>query len=578
MITYERGGIHYFLKLFKTNGSVFPFALKIAFPCSVLAAAVRMLINFELLNELRDPRAVILDNAVWGGFSFLVGFLVVFRTSQAYSRFWDGCTSTHQMRAEWFDACSALVSFCKHSKAAPQQIEWFKHTLIRLFSMLHALALAEIEDSDDDDMESIEAFKYELLDAHAIDAESLQTIKISKSKVELVYQWIQQLIVEQIQTEVMSIPAPILSRAFQEIANGMVQFHEALKISTIPFPFPYAQTCDCLLVMHWFCVPLVVATWVTEPWWALIFSFIQVFILWSLNCIAVEIENPFGRDANDIDAEAMQAEINVHLRMLLNPETLRTPQLSQEAAVYCLEPYYASESSAPRDPSGLGSRSQHPSLRRRSSFVDVWNDLSRPAMETPDCSRRLQKGMTNDSLCDSVGSLDTLNSFQSRHSSGHVGRGVRRSRRERRRSAGSRSGRLASKNLDASIGAEVGPTDNGPTVEVSESSTGDVTQISFVSEIQGTPRGGLLGGRAQASEQQSRTGHGAANGVEGLPAGYRLGEAANGPHSSQRGLAQLRTASGDDGCPAWGQTLDPEAQLGGDHSPKRHVPPAMPKG
>ena len=33
---------------------------------------------------------------------------------------------------------------------------------------------------------------------------------------------------------------------------------------------------------------------------------LQVFILWSLNAIALEIENPFGFDANDIDAQAMQ--------------------------------------------------------------------------------------------------------------------------------------------------------------------------------------------------------------------------------------------------------------------------------
>ncbi|CAK0830093.1 unnamed protein product [Prorocentrum cordatum] len=93
---------------------------------------------------------------------------------------------------------------------------------------------------------------------------------------------------------VLTIPAPILSRAFQEIANGMCQFHEAIKIATIPFPFPYAQTCDCLLIMHWLVTPLVVSQWVSAPSWGALFSFIQVFIYWCLNLIAVEIEQPFG--------------------------------------------------------------------------------------------------------------------------------------------------------------------------------------------------------------------------------------------------------------------------------------------
>jgi len=34
---------------------------------------------------------------------------------------------------------------------------------------------------------------------------------------------------------------------------------------------------------------------------AFIFVALQVFILWALNFIAIEIENPFGTDANDID-------------------------------------------------------------------------------------------------------------------------------------------------------------------------------------------------------------------------------------------------------------------------------------
>merc|ERR1719282_664079 len=196
--------------------------------------------------------------------------------------------------------------------------------------MLHGVALAEIEDSNSNSFEHIEAFKYELLDIEGIDPISLQTIKESDSKVELVYQWIQQLIVENIDSGVLVIPPPILSRAFQELANGMCQFHEAIKISSIPFPFPYAQTCNWLLIMHWFVTPLVVSQWVTEPWWGAIFSFLQVFIYWCLNCIAVEIENPFGKDANDIDAQRMQTEINRHLLLLVEAPTKRTPHLSDE--------------------------------------------------------------------------------------------------------------------------------------------------------------------------------------------------------------------------------------------------------
>merc|ERR1712046_94535 len=102
----------------------------------------------------------------------------------------------------------------------------------------------------------------------------------------------------------------------QEIANGMVAFHDAMKISYVPFPFPYAQTCDALLILHYVVVPFLTAQWVSNAWWGVLFCFIPVFCLWSLNLIAVEIENPFGTDDNDLDGHYMQEELNRHLSML----------------------------------------------------------------------------------------------------------------------------------------------------------------------------------------------------------------------------------------------------------------------
>merc|ERR1719149_279004 len=114
----------------------------------------------------------------------------------------------------------------------------------------------------------------------------------------------------------------------------MVEFHDAMKISYIPFPFPYAQVCDSLLILHWLVVPFVVSQWVTNPVWATIFGFVQVFILWALNFIAVELENPFGMDANDLDGHNMQMESNEHLLLLLQPSTERTPTLSERHAKF----------------------------------------------------------------------------------------------------------------------------------------------------------------------------------------------------------------------------------------------------
>lgn len=330
MITYESGGLHCLFRIVKLKGSVVPKALLVALPCALASALLKTAIQHGLLPSLESADSIVLNSAAWSGFSFFVGFLVVFRTSESYKRFWEGCTSTHQMRAEWFDACSALVAFCKISPASPARVREFQNKVVRLFSMLHALALADVEDSGED-IDKIEAFNYELVDVGGIDEESLATLRDSACKVELIYQWIQQIIVEEIHSGLLNIPPPILSRSFQELANGMVAFHEAIKISFIPFPFPYAQTCDILLSLHLMVIPFVVSQWTTTPFFAALFSFIQVLTLWSLNFIAVEIENPFGTDDNDIDCRSMQLELNQQLQMIIKPSTLRSPQLSHDA-------------------------------------------------------------------------------------------------------------------------------------------------------------------------------------------------------------------------------------------------------
>lgn len=333
MITYTSGGAWYLLKVFQVKGSVFPSALLVALPCTAFAAVLKILIDAGHMNVFASDDSILSETQAWSGFSFFVGFLVVFRTSQAYSRFWDGSSATHRMRAEWFDACSSLIAFCKHAKAENSAISKFQNTLVRLFSMLHACALAELEvlNADFEDANDALSYKFDLIDPEGFDEESLELIMRSDSKVELIFSWIQFHIVENIGTGVLSIPPPILSRSFQEIANGMVAFHEAIKIAYIPFPFPYAQTCDCLLILHWLVIPFVVSQWVTSPIWAGVFTFMQVFILWSLNFIAVEIENPFGMDDNDLDGHHMQGEMNRHLILLLSKSSARVPRLQASA-------------------------------------------------------------------------------------------------------------------------------------------------------------------------------------------------------------------------------------------------------
>jgi len=166
------------LNLFQMKGSLFPLSFLTAAPCAAFAGGLK---HFKVIGQTE----ILNDNTLWGGFSFLVGFLIVFRTSEAYSRFWGGCTATHQMRAEWSDAASAIMSFCKHSTAPEKEILHFKHIVIRLFSLLHTMALGDIEECED--IEAMVAFDLELIDPNGLDKETWRALSRSHHKVALVF-------------------------------------------------------------------------------------------------------------------------------------------------------------------------------------------------------------------------------------------------------------------------------------------------------------------------------------------------------------------------------------------------------
>merc|ERR1719413_266443 len=110
--------------------------------------------------------------------------------------------------------------------------------------------------------------------------------------------------------------------------------------------------------MHWLMVPLIVCQWMETWYLAAVFAFIQVFTLWTLNLIAVELENPFGSDPNDIDTLQMQVTMNIHLRLLINTTTQRTPLLTAAFPDY----------------DALAYNVTRPALE--SSFHDLWAEIA----------------------------------------------------------------------------------------------------------------------------------------------------------------------------------------------------------
>lgn len=319
MIRYKTGGVLHITNLLRIQGSVFPPSFLLAFPNAVATALLKI---FDLVQ----PDSIMLSSATWSGLLTLIGFLVVFRTSHAYARFWEGARAASCMRFEWVHCASLLVAFCKYSSASEKECMRFKHTIVRLFSILHATAMSEVFDESGKDC--LEA-NLNLIDAQGLDVQMWEIIEQSTCKFNMVLNWILQLMVVNTKSGVLAMPPPILSKAYQHLGNGTGTLYNAITISSTPLPFPYAQICDVVLLVHWVVTPFITAQWVESAVWAALFSFIQVFVFCSLNTVAVEIEQPFGMDANDLSAEEFQERMNECLLSLLAQDEMPLPRLSE---------------------------------------------------------------------------------------------------------------------------------------------------------------------------------------------------------------------------------------------------------
>mmetsp|Transcript_33330 Transcript_33330/g.75994 ORF Transcript_33330/g.75994 Transcript_33330/m.75994 type:complete len:602 (-) Transcript_33330:216-2021(-) len=310
MKSYSTGtwGIEF---VFSVSGSVFPKSLVWALPDALAAVAVCFASrNNEGRNVLHlDEDDVSRCISLMGGYYALMGFILVFRSQLAYSRWWEGGALLQQLRGEWFNAYSSLLAFCSTQEADRHDVELFQSLLMRLMSILYSSALEQVAD--------LKEKEFEIFDIDGMDMESLKFLNSANDKCEVTLQWIQRLIVEATNRGTIPIAPPILSRVFQEFSRGIVNLNHVRKIAEFPFPFPWPQMITLMLVAEWFITPIMCGTALDSPFWAFLTTFFVTFAFWNIHYIAQELENPFGDDDNDLPLREMQVDMNRSLANLM---------------------------------------------------------------------------------------------------------------------------------------------------------------------------------------------------------------------------------------------------------------------
>lgn len=152
--------------------------------------------------------------------------------------------------------------------------------------------------------------------------EELDLLELADDKVNMVCLWIIQGIVLEVREKTLDVPPPITTRVFQELSAGMLGFSQANKFATVPFPFPFAQMVAALLLCLYVLIPFYVDVFTQNVFVTPIISFFVPLLYNGLNILAIELEEPFGTDSNDVDIQKRHKDF---LMMLV--DQIRMPSL-----------------------------------------------------------------------------------------------------------------------------------------------------------------------------------------------------------------------------------------------------------
>mmetsp|Transcript_77521 Transcript_77521/g.136739 ORF Transcript_77521/g.136739 Transcript_77521/m.136739 type:complete len:382 (-) Transcript_77521:107-1252(-) len=304
-------------------------ALAIAAPCGISGAALKW---YQMNIDETFGKTVINDPAAYNTLSLLVVFILAFRVDCSYLKFWAGCNYVYNIGGSLFDGCADCFAYSRGSEADPKVVAEFHHLLIRLCSLLHAVICADLETGTGRFEEAetgmvAKSYSLELLDAGSIDEDSIKQLCMVENKVEYCFQWIQNACVEAHNAKVFKAEAPVVSRAFEDIGDSLVSFHEGQKITEVPFPFPYMISLQVLLITHYCLTPVVIAKWSNYWAWVGGFCFVGPFSIWLFIGLAIEMDLPFNYTKNSLSMQYMQRMLNYRLLTLLDTYAEKTPTL-----------------------------------------------------------------------------------------------------------------------------------------------------------------------------------------------------------------------------------------------------------
>jgi len=273
------------------------YVMRTLTPAVFIMASISAIICYLLLDFFQfDFKTTIAMHSLLG---IVLGLFLVFRTNSAYDRWWEGRKLWGSLLNNTRNFSFKLNAFL--DKADLENRTWFA-IMIGNFSfavkeqLRNGVAIADLEPTDEPNF-----------------VETMNSARHVPNKISaLLYERIMLLYKDNLLNGDQLLLLDRELKEFSEIMGGCE------RIRNTPIPYSYSIYIKQFIFIYMITLPFAFVEssgYMTIPIVALI-----TFVLLSVELIAEEIEDPFGKDVNDLPTDALAIKIKLNVREILLTE------------------------------------------------------------------------------------------------------------------------------------------------------------------------------------------------------------------------------------------------------------------
>lgn len=263
-------------------------------PALISAAIAICASHIESFNSWLQTH-IASSRVYFGAFSFLVSFVVVYRSQLAVKRFQIAQRNYGLMASRLTQLAIAIKCFCRLTNDDGEFCKTRigrRQTMFRWIRLYHKVSIGRFLGKPLEDFITCG-------DDNLCTDDEYDILLYTRYRSDMVMSWIEQVVT--IYPDMFPAPPPMVARIFALADETNKYFHICANIAESPFPYPYLVI-TVLVVHFWlFATPLIIGGFLPNAAeMSGIFAFMSTWVLCSINVAASMLENPFDGHHNHL--------------------------------------------------------------------------------------------------------------------------------------------------------------------------------------------------------------------------------------------------------------------------------------